>query len=241
MSKIYFTSDTHFGSSRTLNLSRRPFSTVDDMDKAMLDNYNSKVTDDDIVYHLGDFGDYKFAKSMNGHKSLIWGNYELNEFISRYNILEILESSDDMYYHNYLKKKLVNHPNTRNETIWRYLKTRVLNSTTPKLYSIIIQNISEFNEELRQYGFDDIIDFSGTVIAHDNVQLILIHEPVMCVKNIDLTDFMNLFGHIHGRQLIKRYGIDVGVDGHHFYPISIDDVMFYRNAIMKHYDINVFI
>ena len=27
----------------------------------------------------------------------------------------------------------------------------------------------------------------------------------------------NLFGHIHGRQAIKTYGLDIGVDAHHFY------------------------
>ena len=50
----------------------------------------------------------------------------------------------------------------------------------------------------------------------------------------------NLFGHIHGKQLVKKFGLDVGVDGHHFMPIDESVVEFYYNAITKYYDNNVF-
>ena len=60
--KVWFTSDTHYGAQRTLTLSRRPFETVEEMDKTMIDNHNRVVGDDDIVYHLGDFGNYDIVK-----------------------------------------------------------------------------------------------------------------------------------------------------------------------------------
>ena len=63
----------------------------------------------------------------------------------------------------------------------------------------------------------------------------MMHEP----ENYDKKCF-NLFGHIHGRQMVKRFGLDVGVDCHHFKPISIKDVLFYKTAIEKYYDNNVF-
>lgn len=76
MNKVWFTSDTHFGSERTLELSKRPFKTVEEMDKTMINNWNKIVSKDDIVFHLGDFGDYKRVKELNGIKMLILGNYE---------------------------------------------------------------------------------------------------------------------------------------------------------------------
>jgi len=55
-SKIFFTSDTHFGQQRTLELSKRPFKTVEEMDETMVLSWNSKVKKEDTVFHLGDFG-----------------------------------------------------------------------------------------------------------------------------------------------------------------------------------------
>ena len=40
---IWFTSDTHFGAKRTLELSRRPFNTVREMDLEMISNWNKRV------------------------------------------------------------------------------------------------------------------------------------------------------------------------------------------------------
>ena len=69
--------------------------------------------------------------------------------------------------------------------------------------------------------------------------LYLVHRPNDCIK--DVSKVYNLFGHIHGRQKVKRYGIDVGVDANFFRPMSADDVVFYINAIVNgYYDDNVF-
>lgn len=74
--RVFFTSDTHFGSERTLSLSRRPFISVADMDKTLIANWNKKVTSQDTVYHLGDFGDLTPLHYLNGKINLISGNYE---------------------------------------------------------------------------------------------------------------------------------------------------------------------
>ena len=42
--------------------------------------WNSVVGKDDIVYHLGDFGNYEILKQLNGKVILICGNYEKEEF-----------------------------------------------------------------------------------------------------------------------------------------------------------------
>ena len=74
---VFFTSDTHFGAFRTLELSRRPFGSVEEMDRCMLDNINAVVSEGDILYHIGDFGDYEKVKEINCDVILVMGNYDL--------------------------------------------------------------------------------------------------------------------------------------------------------------------
>ena len=80
---IYFTSDTHFGHANIIKHCHRPFSSVGEMDDAIIANWNKKVGPKDIVYHLGDFalvksaGDlYKYVGRLNGHINLICGNHD---------------------------------------------------------------------------------------------------------------------------------------------------------------------
>lgn len=51
---IYLTSDTHFSHANIIEYSKRPFANVDEMDEALVNNWNKVVTPKDIVYHLGD-------------------------------------------------------------------------------------------------------------------------------------------------------------------------------------------
>lgn len=78
----YYIADTHFGHDNIRRLSNRPYESIEEMDKAIIDNWNNKVTnDDDDVYILGDFS-YKsedpieYLKKLNGRKHLIIGNHD---------------------------------------------------------------------------------------------------------------------------------------------------------------------
>ena len=53
--KIYFISDIHFGHTNILKLSKRPFESIEEMDNHIINEWNNRVTDDDIVYIIGDF------------------------------------------------------------------------------------------------------------------------------------------------------------------------------------------
>ena len=75
----FFTADTHWGDHRTLNIGRRPFGSVAEMDEALVANWNSTVAPGDIVWHLGDVARRLDAvapllASLNGTKHLIRGN-----------------------------------------------------------------------------------------------------------------------------------------------------------------------
>lgn len=54
---IYFTSDTHFGDHRTLNIHRRPFSSTAEMDALLIERWNVLIRAADEVWHLGDFSE----------------------------------------------------------------------------------------------------------------------------------------------------------------------------------------
>jgi calcineurin-like phosphoesterase family protein len=79
---IWFTSDTHFGHARILELCDRPFDSVEEMNEALIDNWNSVVGHGDTVFHLGDAVMGTFAENvkilgrLNGMIVLIPGNHD---------------------------------------------------------------------------------------------------------------------------------------------------------------------
>lgn len=52
---IWFTSDTHFGHKNIIKYCNRPFASASIMDAEMMRRWNEKVSEEDTVYHLGDF------------------------------------------------------------------------------------------------------------------------------------------------------------------------------------------
>jgi calcineurin-like phosphoesterase family protein len=82
MTKIFFTSDLHFGHKNIIRHCHRPFATVEEMDEAMFFTWNRKVAPEDTVYVLGDFA-FESAKRaqqaldrLKGKKILIVGNHD---------------------------------------------------------------------------------------------------------------------------------------------------------------------
>ena len=63
----FVTADTHFLDEHLLGIddfAPRPFLTVDQMDQSIIKNWNERVGENDIVYHLGDIAVY-FAKPQH--------------------------------------------------------------------------------------------------------------------------------------------------------------------------------
>ena len=161
---LFFTSDTHFSSKRALELSRRPFSSVSEMDWTMIERWNRVVPPNSTIYHLGDFGDSWPLRYLNGNIKFIAGNYEKD-------------------------------------------------------------GKSEFPEGVEVMG-----DIWNTKVGETSIWMA--HEPLKLKEKPGL----KLFGHIHGRQMIKSWdGLDVGVDCHNYTPCSVDDIMFFWNAMVKGY------
>jgi calcineurin-like phosphoesterase family protein len=73
MSNVFFTSDTHFNHAKIIGYSSRPFCKVEEMDRVMIDNWNSVVKPGDLVYHLGDFAFVKTPELLNFYRQLLNG------------------------------------------------------------------------------------------------------------------------------------------------------------------------
>ena len=106
------------------------------------------------------------------------------------------------------------------------------------------KNIVDFIINLKEKGFNKVFLSKEEIILKNfnNFPLILTHKPLDLKNNINISkNLLGLFGHIHGTQKIKKFGINVGVDSWNFKPVSEDELMFYTNAIIKgYYDDDVF-
>lgn len=52
---LFFTSDTHFYHELAIQHNNRPFASVEEMNEALIENWNYRVRPGDIIYFLGDF------------------------------------------------------------------------------------------------------------------------------------------------------------------------------------------
>lgn len=78
----YFTSDVHWGHKNIIKYSNRPFGSVEEMNRQLIENWNARVKPDDYVFSLGDFSFMKIGqvieilKQLNGNIYMILGNHD---------------------------------------------------------------------------------------------------------------------------------------------------------------------
>lgn len=82
----YYIADCHFGHTKALEFDHRPFADTQEMEDAMVANWNATVKPGDIVYILGDFcmghADewLRIIRRLTGNKMLIQGNHDLKQY-----------------------------------------------------------------------------------------------------------------------------------------------------------------
>lgn len=205
MSKIWFTSDTHFGhgniikyclrgyGSRAERLaefasydsnfdemqqkSKLLFADPDEMNRVMIERWNSVVAPEDTVYHLGDFamGNLKYVASyveaLNGRIRLVKGNHDCD---SKWNV----------------------------------------------------------KKEVRDAGFESIND--QLFVEVDGYKLWLAHIPMSTApdkRNYERPDptedyDIALCGHVHDKFVVNDFGnINVGCDNFEFTPRSLSEIL----------------
>ena len=94
---IFFIADTHFGSDAVRRYESRPFSDADEMDRVMTERWNSVVSPNDEVWHLGDFGaegaESGVISKLNGKIIFVKGNHDeaSNEYYRRAGFYEVYD------------------------------------------------------------------------------------------------------------------------------------------------------
>jgi calcineurin-like phosphoesterase family protein len=78
MSDTWFVSDMHFGHTNIIAYCNRPFNSVEEMDQALVENWNKAVKPTDVVWHLGDwaFHNYEHIGQLNGFIRSVPGNHD---------------------------------------------------------------------------------------------------------------------------------------------------------------------
>lgn len=100
MKDIYLISDTHFGQWFAVKFFNRPFKNIKHMHEHLIENWNNKVKDNDLVVILGDFygGNKIFAKlllrKLKGEKILVKGNHDF-----KFRIKNLVETKKIKIYH----------------------------------------------------------------------------------------------------------------------------------------------
>jgi len=101
---MWWTSDTHFGHRNVIRFCDRPYSSVEEMDEAIIEEWNSKVGPNDTVYHLGDFSFYRkvdvaisLLEKLNGNIFFIKGNHDSNQFLKKAITMDKVLGVRDIY------------------------------------------------------------------------------------------------------------------------------------------------
>ena len=108
-SRIFITSDLHFGHNKDFIYEPRGFKSIEEHDETLIKNYNDIVNRNDIVYILGDVmlnndsaGIAKLRR-LNGVKHLVIGNHDTDTRINLYKSLWDVESVEYGYRFKYKK------------------------------------------------------------------------------------------------------------------------------------------
>lgn len=93
MSKIYVTSDLHFGHDREFIWKVRGYDSIDDMNNDFVSKWNNTVTDEDDVYVLGDLmlgspQNIGYIKLLHGKLHIVLGNHDTRNREEMYRALD---------------------------------------------------------------------------------------------------------------------------------------------------------
>lgn len=89
--KIWFIGDSHFSHKNIISYCGRPFENIEEMNKALISNWNKVVGHEDRVFMLGDFAlcgkdkIIEFGQSLKGRKILLLGNHDGASLNTYYN------------------------------------------------------------------------------------------------------------------------------------------------------------
>ena len=114
MSNIFITSDLHFNHDKDFIWKKRGFSNVNEMNEAIVNNWNQTVSDDDIVYLLGDVAmgsdlqaNLRLINRLKGKKYLAYGNHDTEARLKAFKTNRFFEDIQMGYRLRYKKHMFI--------------------------------------------------------------------------------------------------------------------------------------
>lgn len=213
-SRIFLTSDTHFGHDKDFVWEKRGFRSVDEMNEAIVRNWNEVVKPGDTVYHLGDVylgGDenIKYVERLAGRIHIIAGNHDSNTRREALRALSNVKSVSEGETLKYEKRifYLSHYPTLTcdvtlsAENINKGLHNRVLNlyghthQTSPYFNREIpyVYNVGMDAHECRPVSIDDIIDDirnQHEVLRKRAEKIFKLEEEIHTALEVPVKDFV---------------------------------------------------
>jgi calcineurin-like phosphoesterase family protein len=111
--KYWLTSDLHLGHFNIIRYCGRPFKTLDHMNTELVRRWNERISDEDVVYHIGDFcfknsnevrGEgqkchaMEWIEKLHGQKVFLRGNHDKNNSLRTLTTSCVLEFAGENYF-----------------------------------------------------------------------------------------------------------------------------------------------
>ncbi len=187
MSIKFITSDEHFGHQRIIELANRPFESVTQMNREIIDRFNSKVPNNKniITHHAGD---------------LFWHTMTVGEAAE---ILAKLHGSHGFSYGNH--DELI-----ENSRLLRDMFVYVIGENKA----------------------------GGAKIIHHNKRSLTIDHFARRVWQSSHKGHWHVYGHSHSALPGQGKSFDIGVDGHDYFPWSLEEIEAKMDTLRQHHCIS---
>lgn len=110
-------------------------------------------------------------------------------------------------------------------------------------FNLILGNYDTDKVNILSQYFDNVHEEFNLVSFSNNLMIYLNHYPSKCKKHLEENQEYTfaITGHVHSLWKVQRGIINVGTDAWNFRPVSHSQLMFCWNAMVNHYDNEVFL
>lgn len=164
---VFFIGDTHFGHKRVIELSSRPFISLEEMEEKLVNNWNQKIKKEYTVFMVGDFAlankdtIIRVGQRLNGRKTLILGNHDTASMKTYYEAGFEFVSKHPIIYDGVIVTHIPYFNVNRGD--FKHIFAHMHNRINPKMNENYINGFCVSAEEVNYtpIGYDEILKKTG--------------------------------------------------------------------------------